>query len=312
MKEGHKILVTGGAGFIGSAVIAELQEQGHEICVIDDLSFGNREFIDVPDSHFFEQDIRDRGAVRDIIHNFSPDFLIHLAAVHFIPWCNEHPYIAADINIRGTINVLDACAASPGLKGVIFASTAAVYPIYDHALSEGHETGPLDIYGLTKLTGERLMREFHLENGIPAIILRFFNAFGPNETNPHLIPEIQKQINEGARRIRLGNLEPKRDFIHTSDMARAVSGLLDRLPEGFEVYNLGRGIEYSVKEIVEAFERELGEKIEIEQDPARMRKSDRGHLLADITRLKAAAGWEPRVSIDEGIRTLLTSPLKPK
>jgi UDP-glucose 4-epimerase len=298
-----KTIITGGAGFIGSAVTERLQQEGHEILIIDNLSFGNRDFVQISDLNFKLVDILQLEAVDKIFNEFKPDNVIHLAAVHFIPWCNERPYEASHINIQGTINVLDACRKY-AVKKVFFASTAAVYPIYDHAVKETDETGPLDIYGLSKLTGEHLCNEFHLMSGIPTIICRFFNAFGPNETNPHLIPEIQKQINEGKRKIKLGNLTPKRDFIHTHDMASAVSTLLNKVEAGIDVYNLGRGIEYSVTEIVEAFERQLGEKIEIEVDPARVRKVERMHLLADVSKLKSL-GWTPTRGIDEGIGTLI-------
>ncbi len=260
-----KTLVTGGAGFIGSAVIDKLQREGHEIFVVDNLSFGKRAFIDVPDDRFFENDILDLHAMEKIFNDIRPQIVILLAAVHFIPYCNQHPYESSDINIRGTMHVLDCCRRF-GVRQVFFASTAAVYPIYDEAVSETHATGPLDIYGLSKLTGEHLCSEFHLRTNVPTIVCRFFNAFGPNETNPHLIPEIQKQINSGQRKIQLGNLTPKRDFIHTSDMANAVHTLLNRVHHGIDTFNLGRGIEYSVTEIVDSFSRELGEKIEIEVD----------------------------------------------
>ncbi len=298
-----KTLVTGGAGFIGSAVIDKLQREGHEIFVVDNLSFGKRAFIDVPDDRFFENDILDLHAMEKIFNDIRPQIVIHLAAVHFIPYCNQHPYESSDINIRGTMHVLDCCRRF-GVRQVFFASTAAVYPIYDEAVSETHATGPLDIYGLSKLTGEHLCSEFHLRTNVPTIVCRFFNAFGPNETNPHLIPEIQKQINSGQRKIQLGNLTPKRDFIHTSDMANAVHTLLNRVHHGIDTFNLGRGIEYSVTEIVDSFSRELGEKIEIEVDQARVRKVERMHLLADVTKLRAI-GWEPKIGIDEGIRTLI-------
>lgn len=298
-----KTLVTGGAGFIGSAVIKQLQEEGREVFILDNLSFGNRDFVDLPDNAFFQADIRDGDAVKSIIGKIRPDTVIHLAAVHFIPYCNEHPFESSDINIRGTINVLDACRES-GTSNFFFASTAAVYPISDSAVSEYHPVGPLDIYGLSKLTGEHLCNEFHLATGVPVVICRFFNAFGPNETNPHLIPEIQRQVNEGSRKIRLGNLTPKRDFIHTRDMATAVTTLLRHCRSGIDTYNLGRGIEYSVTEIVDAFAAALGEKIEIEVDPARVRKVERMHLLADISKLRSL-GWEPKTGIEEGIATLV-------
>jgi UDP-glucose 4-epimerase len=299
-----KILVTGGAGFIGCAVIDKLQREGHEVFVIDNLSFGKRAFITIPDSHFFLADILDASKMDEIFQLIKPEQVIHLAAVHFIPYCNQHPYESSNININGTINILN-CARKYNSKKVFFASTAAVYPIYDEAVNETHGVGPMDIYGLSKLTGEHLCNEFHLMTGIPTIICRFFNAFGPNETNPHLIPEIQQQVNDGLRKIHLGNLTPKRDFIHTSDMANAVHTLLSKVNAGIDTYNLGRGIEYSVTEIVDAFSRQLGEKIEIEVDPARVRKVERMHLLADVSKLKSI-GWEPLIGIDEGIATLIT------
>ena len=300
-----RILVTGGAGFIGSAVIRELQKTYKNIFVVDNLSFGNRSYINIEDKNFFEEDIRNGSVLSEIIEKVKPHWIIHLAAIHFIPYCNKHPYEAADINIRGTLNVLNAAKKSSSLEKFFFASTAAVYPIYDEAVTEEHEVKPLDIYGLTKQTGEHLCKEFFLEKNIDTVVCRFFNAFGPNETNPHLIPEIQEQINSGKRTIQLGNLEPKRDFIHTYDMARAVRMLMEADDIGYDTFNLGRGIEYSVKEIVDAFERELGEKITIETDPERVRKTDRMHLLADVSKLKEKTGWEPEWDIDRGIRTMI-------
>ena len=298
-----KTLVTGGAGFIGCAVIDKLQREGDEIFVVDNLSFGKREFINIDDAHFFQADILDAQTIDNIFNAVRPDRVIHLAAVHFIPYCNQHPFESSNINIRGTIHILNSCKKYQVQK-VFFASTAAVYPIYDEAVSENHPTGPMDIYGLSKLTGEHLCNEFHLQTGVPVIICRFFNAFGPNETNPHLIPEIQNQINAGLRKIKLGNLTPKRDFIHTSDMANAVHSLMSYDSKGIDIYNLGRGIEYSVTEIVDAFSRQLGEKIEIEVDESRVRKVERMHLLADVSKLKST-GWQPLIGIDEGIATLI-------
>lgn len=301
----ERVLITGGAGFIGSAVGRHLLDKGHEVFVLDDLSFGRRELAGVDDAHFHRCDIRDRERTLRTVDAVRPEIVLHLAAIHFIPYCNEHPVEAADINITGTINVLDACAATGGVGQVFVASTAAVYPVADVAMSEEHPTGPMDIYGITKLASERIASEFHLRTRVPTIVGRFFNAFGPNETNPHLIPEIQRQVLGGSRTVKLGNLEPRRDFIHTEDMSHAISGLLDHVRNGSEVVNIGRGIEYGVREIVQAFERQLGEKLTIEVDPARLRKVERMHLLADVRKLKRLTGWEPQWGIDDGIATLL-------
>lgn len=300
-----KILVTGGAGFIGSAIVPKLQSENYDVYVFDNLSFGNRDFINVNDDHFFIGDIRDAIGISEAVQAIMPDIIIHLAAVHFIPYCNEHPFESSDINIRGTMNVLDAAKKVKNLNKLIFASTAAVYPISDTAVEEISEKKPLDIYGLSKLAGEELMQKFYLETKIDTICCRFFNAFGPNETNPHLIPEIEKQIRAGNRKISLGNLTPKRDFIHTHDMANAMFALINLRNVGFDTFNLGRGIEYAVTEVVAEFERVLNEKIVIEVDPARVRKVERMHLLADVSKLKERTGWEPKWSLNEGIKDLV-------
>jgi len=299
-----KILITGISGFIGTALFDKLKN-GHDIFAIDNLSFGNRNLIDIPDNQFYVEDIRNRRRMFEIFEIINPDCVIHLAAIHFIPYCNENPFETAQVNIEGTKNILDACAVTKNVRKVFYASTAAVYPIIDEPINENHSTGPMDIYGISKLTGEYLSKAFYEKNQITTIVCRFFNAFGPNETNPHLIPTIQEQVKIGLRKISLGNLEPKRDFIHTSDMANAIEGLIENYNGGFDIFNLGRGIEYSVSEIVSAFSDCLNEEIEIFQDPKRMRKSDRMHLLADNSKLKKYLNWEPKISLKDGINTLL-------
>jgi UDP-glucose 4-epimerase len=303
----QNILITGGAGFIGSALINYLQQecQEYNIHVIDDLSFGSQDFIEIPKENFYRLDIRKKSELDIVFGKINPEMVIHLAAIHFIPFCNENPYLASDININGTRNVLDCVRENGRVTKFFFASTAAVYPILDNPIKESDPLGPLDIYGLTKLVGEDLCSKFYLETGITTIVCRFFNAFGPNETNPHLIPEILGQLLDGASELVLGNLEPKRDFIHTLDMARAIKALIDNCNDGIEVFNLGRGNEYSVREIVKAFESALGRSITIVKDPLRMRKSDRMHLVADISKIENYTGWKPEIGIYEGISKLV-------
>lgn len=305
MQKQSKILVTGGAGFIGSTLVSKLQSLGHTLYVIDDLSFGNKHFVNIPDSNFYELDILDQTALEHTIKAINPNWIIHLAAIHFIPYCNQHPTEASRINIQGTLNVLEAAKRLTNLERLFFASTAAVYPIRDYAVAETEPLDPIDIYGISKLAGEHLINEFHLQTSVPVIIGRFFNAFGPNETNAHVIPEIQKQVNAGIRTIKLGNIEPKRDFIHTCDMAKAITRLLDKFDSGIDIFNLGSGQEYSVIDVVKEFESQLGEEIIIKVDQSRVRKVERMHLLADISKLKAFINWEPEISLSEGIKTLM-------
>ncbi|WP_339816140.1 GDP-mannose 4,6-dehydratase [uncultured Imperialibacter sp.] len=300
-----RVLVTGGAGFIGSAIVPLLEQEGHTVHVLDNLSFGNREFLDIPDSQFHLVDLRDAEAINQLVSRLMPEIVVHLAAIHFIPYCNAHPFESSDVNIRGTMNLFNALRQTKSVQRVFFASTAAVYPIYDHAVSETDATGPLDIYGLSKLTGEHLCKEYHLLTGVDTVVCRFFNAFGPNETNPHLIPEIEAQLKRGVRTIRLGNLEPKRDFIHTHDMANAVKALLEIPNLGYDTFNLGRGIEYAVTEVVEEFSGQIGEEISIEVDPDKVRKTDRMHLVANVNKLKEVTGWEPQWDLARGVKDLV-------
>lgn len=300
-----RVLVTGGCGFIGSAIVPALQASGTEVFVLDNNSYGSRHTIAVEDQAFFAVDILDRRAVFACLDAVRPDAVIHLAAVHFIPHCNQYPFDSSNVNLQGTINVLDATAAAGSATTFLFASTAAVYPCCDEAIAETVPPQPLDIYGLSKVVGERLCEGFYTSTGISTIVCRFFNAFGPHETNPHLIPEIQRQLLAGSRTLQLGNLEPKRDFIHTSDMAAAILRLLEVGAAGYDVFNLGSGREYSVREIVDAFAHVLGEQITVEVDPARVRKVERGHLLADVTKLKQQTGWAPQVDLLSGIGSLI-------
>jgi UDP-glucose 4-epimerase len=303
-----RVLVTGGAGFIGSALVPELVSNNHEVHVLDNLSFGKRELLNIPDHNFIHASVVDRELVREIVTKINPHWIIHLAAIHFIPYCNQHPYESANINIQGTINILDAAKSISGLEKVLFASTAAVYPIVDTPIAETTPTNPLDIYGLSKLVGERLVNEFHLETKIPSVVCRFFNAFGPRETNPHLIPEIHRQLVDGARTIQLGNLDPKRDFIHTSDMSRALRLLLEKFDHGCDTFNIGSGREYSVREVVQAFEKAIGESINIQVDPTRVRKVERQHLCADVKKLSTFLDWQPMIDLNQGIQRLIDEP----
>jgi UDP-glucose 4-epimerase len=300
------IIVTGGAGFIGSMLCRLLVERGDDVVVIDNLRNGRRELIDAlgPKVRLERVDIRDTDAVRRIILDTRPQGLCHLAAIHFIPYCNQQPLEALDINVQGTLSVLEACKAAPP-EMVVVASTAAVYGICDEPCKEMDTPGPLDIYGISKRTCEQLAWLYSADTGAPCIAARIFNAVGPNETNLHLVPQLINQLVRGARVVSLGNLEPRRDYIHTSDLARGLMAALDRKQTGYDVFNIGTGQEHSVRDIVGICEAILGESIEIEQSARLTRKVDRMHLCADIGKMRQMTGWEPKLSIHEALRELL-------
>lgn len=257
-------------------------------------------------AEFTPVDIRSDG-LTGVVREISPDAVAHLAAIHYIPYCNENPEEALDTNTLGTRNLLEALeGVEVDVDGVVYASTAAVYPPREVPHTETDETGPMDIYGKTKLLGEDLLELFQKRTGVPSAAARLFNVYGSRETNPHLIPAILEQLQDGNREVNLGNLSPKRDFVHVSDVARAIVAMLEG-SEGYDAYNVGTGDTHSVPEVVERFKEALGEDVEILVDQGRVRESDRPHLQADITKIKDELGWRPRVEFSKGLLDLLGS-----
>lgn len=302
----QRVLVTGGAGFIGSHLTRQLCDAGASVDVVDSL-FAGKESLVPGEAHLHEVDLRDADAVTEAVHDADPDIIIHLAACHFIPYCNANPEPTFDVNVMGTRTLLDAARDLDSLDRVVFGSTAAVYPPREVAHHEADTTGPMDIYGRTKLVGEDLAQLFHEETGVDAVAARLFNVYGPNETNDHLIPAILEQIEDGTREIDLGNLTPKRDFVHVDDVARALRTLAtsEQFDAGYRAYNIGTGDAYSVREVVEHVSEALGEEITIAQDDDRVRESDRPHLEADVRRIEDELGWAPKYELTEGLERLL-------
>lgn len=301
-----RTLVTGGAGFIGSHLVKRLISLNHDVLVIDNLSFGKRESIPETSTNlsFVDGDIANRRLLTELVDGFRPEIVVHLAAIHFIPYCNENPVKAVETNILGTRYLLEACKLSKP-DTFVFASSAAIYGISDSKLSEEDLPEPNDIYGFTKLTGEDLCRLFHLETGVRTIIGRLSNVYGPGETNAHVIPEIIKQLIEGKAEIELGNIEPKRDFINVKDVAEAFITLIDDFKGNFGIFNIGSGKEYSVREILEICERIIGSEIRAKSTKSRIRKTDRMHLLSAVEKIMRETSWRPRINIEEGLRELL-------
>lgn len=291
------ILITGGAGFIGSAVVRTFLQAGLRVVVYDNFTYGRREFLPAAgDLEIVEGDINHTAALAEAIGRCRPAYLCHLAAIHFIPHCNENPTRALQVNTVGSESVFNA-AAGQGIEKIIIASTAAVYPVTEGKNSESATpAGPIDIYGLSKIFSEALAEKYARETGETTIAMRLFNAVGPRETNPHVIPHIFETARD-TDIIPLGNVEPKRDYIHTGDIAEAILALCRSAVSGYDIFNVGSGEEHSVVDVVRMIGGIIGRTLTIEQDPQRVRVVERPHLLADISKIGKATGWKPALDL---------------
>ena len=301
----HRVLITGGAGFVGSAVARTLRDTGATVDIVDNLFAGRRGLVPA-EATFHEHDIRS-DELRETLQVCDPTVIVHLAAVHSIPYCNEHPETAFNVNVMGTRTLLDAARQLDTLEQVVYASTAAVYPPRTEAHTEDTPPDPIGVYGRTKLIGEDLAQLFHADTGVPTASTRLFNIYGPNETNDHLVPAIIGQLRNGRAELELGNLTPKRDFVYKEDVVRAIIEILSTFDGGYRVYNVGTGTAHSVKDVVECTAEVLGEDIAITQDETRTRTNDREQLLADTTRIRREIGWQPQTEFSDGLRLLLVS-----
>jgi UDP-glucose 4-epimerase len=166
------------------------------------------------------------------------------------------------------------------------------------------EVDPIDIYGHTKAISEELARLFHHDTGVPTVVGRLFNVFGPNDTNPHLVPDVIAQVRAGAATLELGNLTPVRDYVHVDD---AVAGILAATssPSPLDVFNIGTGKGESVKDVVDAVAAALDRPLKIVQAAARVRKVERQELVADASHLTDVTSWRPRVAFRDGIAALV-------
>lgn len=300
---GERVLVTGGAGFIGSALVRELLKEGAKVVVYDNFLYGDRSnLMEIEDRiQIVNGDILG-WKIYNAIKEHKVKYVFHLAAEPYIPHCYDNPEKFFDVNVKGTINVLMACKTLD-IKRIIHFSSSEVYGTAQYTpMDEKHPTLPLSTYAVSKLSADRLCFVFHHEHGIPAIILRPFNCYGPRETQPYVIPEIISQL---ARKniVRLGNIEAKRDFTYVEDIAKgAIATLESDIPNG-EVVNLGSNKTYSIEELAHLTGKLIGhENIEIKIESSRLRPLDVNLLQCNYSKAKNYTDWEPKVDIEKGLK----------
>jgi UDP-glucose 4-epimerase len=296
------VLVTGGCGFLGNPVVAGLLARGANVTILDDLSSG-RAPIPNPRLQFIKGDIADARLVNEVVSSVPFTHVVHLAALHYIPKCDREPKLAFMTNVAGTRNVAQTCVGLTALKSFVFASTMAVYTPSSEVLDENALAVPIDVYGWSKLVSEDLVRGACLEGNFGGVVLRLSNLIGPGETNPHLFPELAKQIMSGADRIEVGNLTPKRNYVHTHDVAERVLACLERDWNGVEVINIGSEEEYSVSEVLTKFQRQAPHAFEFVATQERQRQVDRPRLQPNIQKMRRLLG-SPSRTVDDAIQAI--------
>ena len=320
-----KILVTGGAGYIGSTVTEELLKDGHEVVVYDNLAKGHREAID-PAAIFVRADLMDGSTLRDTLSEHSIDGVIHMAADSLVGESSVEPANYFRNNVVAGLALLDAMRDC-GVKYLVFSSTAATYGEPEkQPIEEGDPTNPTNPYGESKLAFERAMRWYDSAYGLRYASLRYFNAAGASsrcgeshDPETHLIPILlQTAIGQRAEVEVYGQDYPTRDgtcirdYIHVIDLARAHILALNVLDQGSRIYNLGCGGDgYSVSQVIDVAREVTGKDIPVRIVPRR--PGDPAVLIASSEKIKRELGWRPqyqdlRLIVESAWRWLLAHP----
>jgi len=296
-----RVLVTGGAGFIGSALVRRLLKAGYETTVLDNLSIGIRDNLPKSDGlRLIAGDVRDFELISTAVRGHQ--LVMHLAAQAFIPLSYELPLQVAEVNALGSVNVFKACL-NHGVKRLVHVSSSEVYGSAKYTpMDEQHPLCPYSTYAVAKATADMWAQTFHWEHKLPVVILRPFNTFGSRESLPYFIPEMIRQcLKEDV--IRVGNLESSRDFTYVED---TVEGMLKALEtEGIEgeIINFGTRKTWKMKDILDLLKRETGsEKKAVVTDDSRLRPRDVMTLMSDNRKAWKVLGWKPTVTFKEGLR----------
>jgi UDP-glucose 4-epimerase len=297
-----KILVTGGAGFIGARTASQLLEAGHRVTVFDDLSTGAKSAIP-PGADFYQGDLRQATDIRNALPGH--DAVVHLAAQALVPESVKNPQKAFDINLGGGQNLLEAMRAAD-INRIVYSSSAAVYGNPTKVpIGEDDPKHPVNPYGATKYAFEQLLRAYHAVYGFNVVTFRYFNPYGPTEQHDpetHAIPSFISATLTGQPVKLYGHGKQARDFVHVDDVARAHVLGLSRT--GLDEFNLGSGRVLTVKELVDQIFKIAGVTTDVESLGERT-AGEPLQLLADISKARKELGWKPEIGLDEGLKATI-------
>ena len=302
-----KYLVTGGLGFVGNELVRQLLDANNEVIVLDNCSGIATDISDIVDKiKLYQSDITVFEQVHSCISQEKPDVVIHLAAMHFIPHCNQYPLKTQAVNVTGTMHILESCSIN-NITNCAILSSGSIYGDSDTWLDE--DTSPIkifDVYSHSKLAVENLCKLYALRNPETLYhIVRLFNVYGPRETNPHIIPEIINQLKQGDT-LDLGNIEPRRDFIYVKDAAAGIIAITGRkVGNALETINLCSGVDYSMKDIINIIGDLTGRKITIYSNPVKYRVQDKLFQKGSINKLETTGGFKCNYNIRLGLSELL-------
>jgi UDP-glucuronate 4-epimerase len=306
------ILVTGGAGFIGSHLCERLVALGHSVAAVDDFNASydpllkrrNIERLLDADTFFLvEGDTRDLPGLAETMRRLRPTVVVHLAARAGVRQSFSDPGLYVDVNVKGTLNVLETSIRA-GVRKFIFASSSSVYGAAARSpFKEDTDTGePISPYGATKRAGELLCHAYHHRHGLDVTCLRFFSVYGPRQRPDMALFRFVSRLARGRKIPMFGDGTTKRDYTFVSDIVTGIVRAIDGC-RGFDVYNLGNSRSVELRTLIELAAKCLGRPVEIEELP--LQPGDMKATCADISRARMELGYEPRVAIEDGVRAFV-------
>lgn len=305
-----RILVTGGAGFIGSHTVRALLDLGHDVVVLDNLTTGKME--NLPQSMKLDiilGDIADESAVEAALQGCEA--FVHLAAIASVDLSVQEPLRTHRTNLFGSIQLFE-CAARMGVRRALYASSAAIYgPALDLPLSEASRPQPLTPYAIDKLAGEYYLAHYHRTKALEATTFRFFNVFGPRQdpTSPYsgVVSIFLDKVRTGEQITIFGDGQQSRDFVYVGDVVGALLASLEAPVSSDEmpIYNVARGVGVQLTELLEVVKSLPGREspLPVKHEPARV--GDIRHSVGDSSKLRRELGWNPKTSIREGMIAIL-------